>query len=112
MKFIGNKNIIINIYRIQAYDSIMCRYFLTGFIDFMLKGNFLLDYTNLFRSNDYDKNHKIILQHSQWLKRWKNHIVLFVEIIENYTFFYKQSIFDPRPKNCWSFSKKSPPKIV
>ena len=25
-----------------------------------------------------------------------------------YTFFYKQSIFDPRPENCWSFSKKSP----
>ena len=24
-KFIGNKNVIKNIYRIQAYDSIMCR---------------------------------------------------------------------------------------
>ena len=29
-----------------------------------------------------------------------------------YTFFYKQSIFDPRHENCLSFSKKSPPKIV
>ena len=37
-KIIGNKNIITNIYRIQAYDSIMCRYFCVGFIDFMLKG--------------------------------------------------------------------------
>ena len=27
-------------------------------------------------------------------------------------FFYKQSIFDPCPENCLSFSKKSPPKIV
>ena len=27
-------------------------------------------------------------------------------------FFYKQSIFDPRPENCLIFSKKSPPKIV
>ena len=27
-------------------------------------------------------------------------------------FFYKQSIFDPRPENCLSFSKKSPQKIV
>ena len=27
-------------------------------------------------------------------------------------FFYKQSIFDPHPENCLSFSKKSPPKIV
>ena len=37
-KFIGNKYII-NIYRIQAYDSIMCRHFFIGFIDFMLKEN-------------------------------------------------------------------------
>ena len=29
-----------------------------------------------------------------------------------YTFFYKQSIFDPPPKNCLSFSKKLPQKIV
>ena len=34
-KFVGNKNIIINIYRIQAYNSIMCGYFCIGFIDFM-----------------------------------------------------------------------------
>ena len=27
-------------------------------------------------------------------------------------FFYKQSIFDPRPQNCLSFSKKLPQKIV
>ena len=32
--FIGNKDIIANIYRIQAYDSIMCGYFCIGFIDF------------------------------------------------------------------------------
>ena len=25
---------------------------------------------------------------------------------------FKQSIFDPRPENCLSFSKKSPQKIV
>ena len=35
-KFIGNSNIITNIYRIQAYYSIMCGYFCIGFIDFML----------------------------------------------------------------------------
>ena len=50
-KFIGNKNIITNIYRIQAYDLIMCGYFCIGFIDFMLKGKSLLDYTNLFSPN-------------------------------------------------------------
>ena len=29
-------SITTNIFRIQAYDSIMCRYFCIGFIDFML----------------------------------------------------------------------------
>ena len=57
-----NKNIIINIYRIQGYDSIICGYVCTGFIDFMLKGKSLLDYTNLISPNDYDKNDKIILK--------------------------------------------------
>ena len=36
-KFMGNKNIGTNIYRIRAYDSIMCGYFCVGFIDFMLQ---------------------------------------------------------------------------
>ena len=64
-KFIRNKNIITNIYRIQAYDSIMCGYFCIGFIDFMLKGKSLLEYTNLFSPNEYKKNDKIILKHFQ-----------------------------------------------
>ena len=29
-----------------------------------------------------------------------------------HTFFYKQPIFDPRPENCLSFSKKLPQKII
>ena len=64
-KFIGNKNIITNIYRIQAYDSIMCGYFCIGFIDFMLKGKSLLDYTNVFSPNEYKKNYKIISKYFQ-----------------------------------------------
>ena len=47
-KFIGNRNIISNVYRIQNYDSIMCGYFCIGFIDYMFKGKSLTDYTNLF----------------------------------------------------------------
>ena len=47
-KFMGNKNITTNIYGIQAYDTIMCGYFCIGFIDFMSKGQGLLDYTNFF----------------------------------------------------------------
>ena len=39
----------------------MCGYFCIGFIDFILKGKSLLDYTNLFSPNEYKKNTKIIL---------------------------------------------------
>ena len=62
-KIIGNKNILENTYRIQAYDSIICRYFCIWFIDFILKSKSLLEYTNLFSPNDYEKNDKIILKY-------------------------------------------------
>ena len=37
-----HRSIATNLYRIQAYDSILCGYFCIGFIDFMLKGKSLL----------------------------------------------------------------------
>ena len=37
-KFIGNKSITTNIYRIQENESIMYGCFCIGFIDFILKG--------------------------------------------------------------------------
>ena len=43
----------------------MCGYFWIRFIDFILKGKSLLEYTNLFSSNDYEKNDKIILKYFQ-----------------------------------------------
>ena len=64
-KYIGNKNIITNIYRIQEFDSIMCGYFCIGFIDFMLKGKILLEYTNMFTPEDYENNDIIILKYFQ-----------------------------------------------
>ena len=60
-KVIKNKNIKTNIFRIQANDSIMCGYFCIGFIDFMLKGKNLTEYTNLFPPNNFKKNDDIIL---------------------------------------------------
>ena len=54
-KIIGNKNIIPNIYRIQNYDSIMCGYFCIGFIDYMFKSKSLTDYTNLFFTQQLQK---------------------------------------------------------
>ena len=59
-KFIGNKKIKASIFRIQAYDSIMCGYFCTEFINYMLKGKKLLDYTNLFSPNDFKENDRVI----------------------------------------------------
>ena len=62
-KFIGNKKITKNICRIQVYNLIMCRYFFVGFIDVMLNGKSLLDYTNLVSPEEYEKNDKIILKY-------------------------------------------------
>ena len=63
IKFIGRKNVIANIFRIQAYDSIMCEYFCIGFIDSMFKSESLTDYANLFSLNDFLKNDDIILNY-------------------------------------------------
>ena len=41
----------------------ICGYFCIEFIDFMLKGKSLLDYTNLFSTKKHEKNDKIILKH-------------------------------------------------
>ena len=51
-KFIGNKNIITNVYRIQAYNTEICGYFYIGFIDFMLKCKSVLGYIDLFSPNE------------------------------------------------------------
>ena len=59
----NNKNITTNIFRIQAYDSIMCGYFCIGFIDFMFEGKTLIEYINLFSPNNFKKNDDIILNY-------------------------------------------------
>ena len=62
-KFIGNSAIArikSNIFRTQAYDSIMCGYFCIEFINYMLKGKALLDYANLFSPDDFKKNDRVI----------------------------------------------------
>ena len=64
-KFVGNKNVVTKLYRVQACDSMKCAYFCIGFIDFMLKNRSLLEYTNLFSPDDYEKNDKIILKYFQ-----------------------------------------------
>ena len=48
-KFINNKNIIANIFRIKAYDPVMCEYFGFGIVGFLFKGKNLTDFTNIFQ---------------------------------------------------------------
>ena len=62
-KIIGHKNITTNIFRIQADNSITCGYFCIGFIDFMLAGKSLTDFTGLFSPYDFKKNDDIILSY-------------------------------------------------
>ena len=61
--FINSKNIKTNIFRIQAYNSITCEYFYIGFINFMLAGKTLTQYTNLFSPNNFKNNDDIILNY-------------------------------------------------
>ena len=53
-KIVNNKNIITNIFRMQAYDSVMCRSFCIAFINYMFMGKSLIDYIIFF--------HQIILK--------------------------------------------------
>ena len=52
-KFIERSTILTNIFRTQAYDSVLCGYFCIGFSDFMLKAKRLTDFANLFLPNDF-----------------------------------------------------------
>ena len=54
-EFPGNKKIETNGFRVQEDNSIICGYFCIGFIDFMLAGKKLNDYTHLFSLHDLKK---------------------------------------------------------
>ena len=58
--FIDKSIVKANIFKIQAYDSIMCVYFCIAFIDFMLATKTLTDFTNIFAPNNFKKNDYII----------------------------------------------------
>ena len=50
---IGNKETKENIFRIQAYHSIVCGYFCIEFINYMFDGKSLTDFTSLFSPYDF-----------------------------------------------------------
>ena len=62
-KIIGHKNIKTNIFRMQADNSIMYGCFCIGFIDFLLAGKSLLDFTGLLCPYDFKKNEDIFLSY-------------------------------------------------
>ena len=43
----------------------MCAFYCIAFIEYIIAGKTLLDYTNLFSPNDYKKNDKIIYMYSE-----------------------------------------------
>ena len=49
-----------NNFRMKAYDSIICGYFCIGFIDFMLAGKTLTEFTNIFSPNNFKRNDIIL----------------------------------------------------
>ena len=54
--FIDKSTVVTNVFRIQAFDSVMCGYFCIIFIDFMPKGK-------TFSPNNFKKNDDIILKY-------------------------------------------------
>ena len=62
-RFLDSKNIIANIFKIQAYDPVMSGYFCISFINYMFMGKSLTDYTNLFSPNNFKKNDDVILNY-------------------------------------------------
>ena len=55
--------VVTNVFRIQAYDSVMCGCFCIRFIDFMPKGKTLTFFTKLFSPNNLKKNDDMILKY-------------------------------------------------
>ena len=58
-----SRSITTNIFRLKAYNSIMWGYFCIGFIDFMLAGKTLTEFTYLFSPNNFKKNDDVILNY-------------------------------------------------
>ena len=60
---IKEKSVTHNIFRTQNDNSVMCRFYCTASIEFMIAVK-ALDYTN-FSPNDYKKNYKVIYKYFQ-----------------------------------------------
>ena len=70
---ISSKNIVTNIFRVQVFDSIMCRFFFIGFIDHMLTGKILIielicfHHIVLIKVKNIEKNNKNNNKKNGWI---------------------------------------------
>ena len=70
---------------------------------------------SILRVNNAEREIFLLVDHFDGRKRnedSESDCKSLLETLLDTPFLYKQSIFDPRPKNCLSFSKKTPPKNV
>ena len=56
---IRDKSVTHSVFRVQDYDCIMRGFYWITFREYMLSGETLFNYTNLFSPSDYKKNDKI-----------------------------------------------------
>ena len=70
------KSVTHRIFRIQDNEYIMFGFHCMAFIEYMLAGKTLLDYTNYFFTNDNKKNRKIIYKYfkDKYVRRSKSWI--------------------------------------
>ena len=57
---IKDKSISHNIFRIQSVGPMMCRFYYIAFIQYMISGKTMVNYTILFSPNDHRDNNNII----------------------------------------------------
>ena len=62
-KKVKDKSFTHNVFRMQDNESNMYGFYCIAFIEYMLAGKTLLDYTSLISPNDYKKNDKIIYKY-------------------------------------------------
>ena len=67
-----DKSITHDLFRKQNNESTIPGFFCITFIEYMLEGKTLLDYTNFFFPNYYKKNDKIIYRYfmDRYVKSW------------------------------------------
>ena len=62
LKFLKNKDLHVNIFRVQPTKSVLCGYYCIQFLEFMFEGKTLMTFTSLFSPTDFKENDKIVLR--------------------------------------------------